>query len=147
MMWTGYGESMNISVFKPEREDALKMSSETEGSSGENSPVRNTQSSCSSEWLAKKSQKSVSSGSKSEEKINVRTHRDLVWGSVAVGESSAKFFTVVSEDSCRLSVYVQDTLHCYELMDVDGPVMGRNVLLHCIPRRGIHFVSASSPNM
>jgi hypothetical protein len=46
--------------------------------------------------------------------INVKTtHRDLVWGSVAVGESSSKFFTVVSEDSCRLSVYLQDTLHSY----------------------------------
>jgi hypothetical protein len=87
------------------------------GSSGENSPVRNTQSSCSSE-CAKKSQKSVSSGSKSGKKINVRTtHPHLVWGSVAVGRSITKSFTVLSEDSCKLAVYVyvEDKLHSYEV--------------------------------
>jgi hypothetical protein len=95
------------------------------GSSGVNSPVSNiqsscsnTQSSCSNEWLAIKSQKSGSSGSKSGEKINVRTtHRQLVWGSVAVGKSVTKSFTVLSEDSCRLAVYVyiEDKLHSYEV--------------------------------
>ena len=88
------------------------------GSSGVKSPGSNAQSSCSSEWLAIKSQKSGSSGSKSGEKINVRTtHRQLVWGSVAVGKSVTKSFAVRSEDSCKLAVYVyvEDRLHSYEV--------------------------------
>jgi hypothetical protein len=88
------------------------------GSSGVKSPDSNAQSSCSNEWLAIKSQKSSNSGSTSGEKINVRTtHRQLVWGSVAVGKSVTKSFAVRSEDSCRLAVYVyvEDKLHSYEV--------------------------------
>lgn len=89
------------------------------GSSDVKSPRSNTKSNCSSEWLAIKSQKSGSSGSKSGVKINVRTtHRQLVWGSVAVGKSVSKSFAVRSEDSCKLAVYVyvEDKLHSYEVL-------------------------------
>ena len=50
--------------------------------------------------------------------MNVRTtHRQLVWGSVAVGKSVTKSFAVRSEDSCKLAayVYVEDKLRCYEV--------------------------------
>jgi hypothetical protein len=83
------------------------------------SPGSNAQSSCSSEWLSIKSQKNSSSGSKSGQKINVRTtHRQLVWGSVSVGKSVTKSFAVRSQDSCKLAVYVyvEDRLHSYEVL-------------------------------
>jgi len=79
----------------------------------------NGQSRCGSEWHSIKSQKSSSGGSTSEEKLNVRTtHRQLVWGSVAVGKSVTKSFTIRSDDCCKLAVYVyvEDKLHSYEVL-------------------------------
>lgn len=97
------------------------------------SPSSNTKSSCSSEWLAIKSQKSGSSGTKSGVKINVRTtHRQLVWGSVAVGKSVSKSFAVRSEDSCKLAVYVyvEDKLHSYEVLFTLKKDLSNSYTLH-----------------
>jgi hypothetical protein len=74
---------------------------------------------CSSEWHSIKSRKSNSSGSTAGEKLNVRTtHRQLVWGSVAVGKSVTKSFSIRNDDCSKLAVYVyvEDKLHSYEVL-------------------------------
>jgi hypothetical protein len=79
----------------------------------------NGQSRCSSEWHSVKSQKSSKGGSTSGDKLNIKTtHRQLVWGSVAIGKCVTKSFSIRSEDCCKLAVYVyvDDKLHSYEVL-------------------------------
>ncbi|XP_021919602.1 uncharacterized protein LOC110829806 isoform X3 [Zootermopsis nevadensis] len=113
----------------------------SKGSSSVKSVNSNGQSTCSSKWHSIKSQSSNKKGFTSEEKLNVKTtHRQLVWGSVAIGKCVTKSFTIRSEDSCKLSVYVyvDDKLHSYELIDSDGLVMGEKcITLH--PRKSHSF--------
>lgn len=88
------------------------------GCSSVKSVCSSGQSKSSSEWHSIKSQKSNSSGSTAGEKLNVRTtHRQLVWGSVAVGKCVTKSFAIRSDDCSKLAVYVyvEDKLHSYEV--------------------------------
>lgn len=89
------------------------------GSSSVKSVCSSGQSKCSCEWHSIKSRKSNTGGSTAGEKLNVRTtHRQLVWGSVAVGKSVTKSFAIRSEDCSKLAVYVyvEDKFHSYEVL-------------------------------
>ncbi|XP_069702727.1 centrosomal protein of 192 kDa [Periplaneta americana] len=72
---------------------------------------------------SKQSQRGSCGSVSAAEKLNIRTtHRHLVWGSVAVGKTVPKTFTIRSEDNDKLAVYmyVEDKFQAFELVEQEG---------------------------